>query len=424
MATPSFRAPPARDATGPRAWAVLVALCVGYVGVYLARKNLAVAIPLLLDGLGLTREQAGAIASTGTIAYALGKVVGGPVVDRLGGRAGFLASLVLVAVFSVLTGAAPSLSWIMVGYAANRGVGAVAWGAMLKLLPGWFIGRVVAMAVAVLSLSYVAGGAAATLLAREVVQRGGSWRSVFVAPGLALLALLPLMWLAVRAGPHAEDDRLAADGATTEAPGIRTLLRSKTMLLGCALSFLVTLLREAFNTWSIDFLTQAGGGHVPLEVAAVQSVGFDLAGVVGIVGMGAAWTALGAKRGLWVVVASLVALAVAIASLPAVGGHPLAASAVLAAVGLLVYGPFSLLGGLLALAAGGARAAATASGLVDGVGYVASALAGATLGRVLDVWGYRVGFGGLSGLALVAAVLASRLRLEDHAPAPEANTSP
>jgi sugar phosphate permease len=408
---------PRPDAPGARAWAALVALCVGYVGVYLARKNLAVAIPLLRSGLGLTREQAGAIASTGTIAYAIGKVVGGPVVDRLGGRSGFLASLVLVALFSVLTGAAPSLPWIMVGYAANRGVGAVAWGAMLKMLPGWFVGRVVAMAVAVLSLSYVAGGAAATLLAREVVQRGGGWRSVFVAPGIALLALLPFMWIGVRAGPHAEDDRVATAGAAAEAPGIRTLLRSKTMLLGCALSFLVTLLREAFNTWSIDFLTQAGGGHVPLEVAAVQSVGFDLAGAVGIVGMGAAWTALGAKRGTWMVVASLVALAVAIASLPAASGHPLAASAVLAAVGLLVYGPFSLLGGLLALAAGGTRAAATASGLVDGVGYVASALAGATLGRVLDAWGYRVGFEGLAGLALIAAVLASRLRLEDHASA-------
>lgn len=408
---------PSASRPGPRApaWGVLVALCVGYVGVYLARKNLGVAIPLLRDALGLTREQAGAIASTGTIAYAIGKVVGGPFVDRLGGRAGFLASLVAVGLCSIATGLAPSLPWIMVGYAANRAVGAVSWGAMLKLLPGWFVGRVIAMAVAVLSLSYVAGGAAATLFAREVVRRGGSWPALFTAPGIAVLALVPLVALVVRAGPHETPPAPAPEEGSPDPASPLTILRNPTMLLGCALSFLVTLLREAFNTWSIDFLTQAGGGRVALEVAAVQSVGFDVAGAVGIVVMGAAWSALGARRGTWMVVASLVALAGAIALLPVVAARPLVASAVLAAVGLLVYGPFSLLGGLLALGAGGARTAATASGLVDGVGYVASALAGVTLGRVLDAWGYRAGFGGLAVLALLAAVLASRLRLEDAA---------
>lgn len=394
-----------------RGYGVLVALCVGYIGIYLARKNLAVAIPLLQTDLALTKEQAGAIASTGTLAYALGKVLGGPVVDRVGGRVGFLASIAAVAIFSALTGAAPTLPWIMIGYAANRGAGAAAWGAMLKLVPSWFSGARIATAVAVLSLSYVAGGALATLFAREVVHRGGGWATVFAAPAVAIVVLLPLLFVFVRPGPIADAVAEADAPASSRKDEILALARNPTMLLGCALSFLVTLLREAFNTWSIDFLTQSNGGRASLEIAAVQSVGFDVAGAVGIVAMGAAWTALGARRGTWMVVGSLVALAVAIASLPLVATRPFAASAVLAAVGLLVYGPFSLLGGLLALAAGGARTAATAAGFVDGVGYVASALAGATLGRVLDAWGYRAGFSGLAVLALVAAVLASRLRL-------------
>lgn len=393
---------------GVRGPAVLAALCLGYVGVYLARKNLAVAIPLLQDDLHLSREQVGAIASTGTLAYAVGKIVLGPVVDRLGGRAGFLASLVFVAIASALTGASPALPFIMIGYAANRGAGAASWGAMLKLVPSWFSGPRVASAIAVLSLSYVAGGAAATLFAREVVRLGGGWPALFVAPSVAILAMLPVLALVVRAGPRVA----TRETAPSARADLRALARSPTMVLGCALSFLVTLLREAFNTWSVDFLTQAGGGRAALEVAAVQSVGFDVAGAVGIVGMGAAWSALGARRGTWMIVASLVALAGAIAALPLVANRPLAASAVLAAVGLLVYGPFSLLGGLLALAAGGERTAATAAGVVDGVGYVASALAGVTLGRVLDAWGYHVGFGGLAVLALLSAVLASRLRLE------------
>ena len=55
--------------------------------------------------------------------------------------------------------------------------------------------------------------------------------------------------------------------------------------------------------------------------------------------------------------------------------------------------------------------AATAAGLTDGVGYIASAIAGVGLGRILDHGGYSVAFTILAALALLAALLASRLRL-------------
>lgn len=396
-----------------RRWGVLVGLAIGYVAVYLARKNLAVAIPLLQQTFGASKEQVGAIASAGTLAYALGKVLGGPVVDRIGGRAGFLGALAGVAAFSALTGAAPSLAWIGVAYAANRAFGAGAWGAMLSLVPSWFSGRRVAAAVAILSLSYVAGGAAATLFAREVMALGGGYRALFTAPAVAVAITALTLSRVIRRGPHA-DARSGSEEAAPAPPDVRAygaMLRSRTLLLGCALSFLVTLLREAFNTWSVDFLAQAQGGAAALEVAAVQSIGFDLAGAVGIVAMGAGYSALGPRGGVRLVVASLVALAAAIALLPHVASRPLAAAALLAAIGFLVYGPFSLLGGLLSLDAGGARMAASAAGLIDGVGYVASALAGFALGRVLDEGGYTVGFTGLAALALASAALASRLRL-------------
>src|SRR6267142_4975965 len=78
-------------------WRVLTALGFGYIGVYLCRKNLAVAVPLLQTAFSATKEQVGSIASAGTFAYAIGKLVNGVVVDRIGGRRGFLLSLVAVA---------------------------------------------------------------------------------------------------------------------------------------------------------------------------------------------------------------------------------------------------------------------------------------------------------------------------------------
>jgi sugar phosphate permease len=72
----------------------------------------------------------------------------------------------------------------------------------------------------------------------------------------------------------------------------------------------------------------------------------------------------------------------------------------------LVYGPYSLLAGALAIESGGKEAAATAAGIIDGVGYVAGALAGTVLGRLLDVGGYTLGFRVLAGVTLVSAGIA------------------
>src|SRR6202042_2179938 len=80
-------------------WRALALLIIGYVGVYLCRKNLSVAVPLLQEHFGATKAQVGTIATVGTLTYAVGKVVNGPLVDRLGGRRGLLLSLLVVAIF-------------------------------------------------------------------------------------------------------------------------------------------------------------------------------------------------------------------------------------------------------------------------------------------------------------------------------------
>src|SRR5690348_61212 len=150
-------------------WRVVAALAVGYVGVYLCRKNLAVAIPLLGPALHVGRGELGRIASIGTITYAAGKLGLGPVADRIGGRRAFLFSLLLVAVFGALGGLVPGLLLLTAVYALNRFFGAGAWPAMMKLVPSWFERERTGGVVAALSLSYVLGGIAATLFARQMV---------------------------------------------------------------------------------------------------------------------------------------------------------------------------------------------------------------------------------------------------------------
>lgn len=406
-----------KEPSGRAAWIVVAVMIVGYIGVYLCRKNLSVAVPLLQDAFGVDKEAVGQIASVSTVAYACGKMVNGVLVDRIGGRAGFLVALVAVALFGAAGAFAPGLAALAFFYSLNRFAGSAGWGSMLKLMPTWFRPINMATAIGVLSLSYVVGGVAATLLATAIAGAGGGWRAVMGLPSLALLLVTGLCLVWVRRGPlnpePAAPTVATAGGEDTISrwSAVTSLLRSPQFLLVCALSFTLTLMRESFNTWSVDFLASVQGGAKAVAMAGLQSTGFDMAGAVSIIGMGWLYDRVwpGARR--WLIAAILSALAVVVAVLPATGAaDPLAGAGLVAVVGLLVYGPYSLLGGVMAVESGGARLAATAAGIIDSCGYVAGILAGSYLGRLLDQGGYSLGFGCLAALTAVSAVLALGLR--------------
>jgi sugar phosphate permease len=394
----------------------VAALALGYVGVYLCRKNLAVAVPLLGHAFRAGRGEIGRVVSIGTAAYALGKLTLGPLVDRIGGRVAFLVVLFAVALFGAASALAPSLALLTVAYSANRAAGAAGWPAIMKLVPTWFRSGRQATVVAVLSLSYVAGGVAATLLARQVLAEGGGWRAVLGLPSLVLLAIGLVCVFAVRTGPlGAEIPAAAVSPVRLPAPW-RVLLARPQFLVVCALSFSLTLMRESFNTWSVDFLVSIQHtGARSLSVAALQSTTFDLAGGVGILLMGASYDRTPVRARRWLFAGILAALAVVLALLPGAAARvPVAGVWLVGAVGLLVYGPYSLLAGVFAVESGGAAAAATAAAIIDAVGYLAGILAGEALGRVLDRGGYPLGFECLAAITGLSALLALGLK-----PAPE-----
>src|SRR5262249_38177511 len=183
-------------------WTVVAALMAGYIGVYLCRKNLSVAVPLLQSDLHLSKQSVGWVASVSTIAYAGGKLVLGPVIDYIGGRAGFLAVLFGVAAFGALGALAPGVAVLTIVYSANRFVGAGGWPSMMKLVPTWFEPAPTGRVTAIRSGGSVAGGALATVFAGQVASlTGNSWRAVMGVPSLVLVVIAVACVFFVRSGP-------------------------------------------------------------------------------------------------------------------------------------------------------------------------------------------------------------------------------
>lgn len=395
-----------------RARVLLAALVLGYIGVYLCRKNFSVAVPLIREAFSLSKEQIGIVASASTLAYMIGKFTFGPLIDRFGGRASLLLAMLAVAVFGAAGGLVGTLPLLTLVYSLNRLAGSAGWGAMVKLVPDWFGGRHLPLAMAVLSLSFVFGGVCATLLAGEIAAwSGNNWRWVMGGPALVLGAILVFCWVILPRSSAASRPRAAAAGPSQTAEGfefrkIGELARIRQFWVVCALSFTLTLLRETFNTWTVDFFKESGGAEMSSRIAAFLSTPFDALGAVGIVLLGWVFgrtTPTARKRLLF---ALLLALAGLVFLLPALARHHvLAATAAVGAIGFLAYGPYSLLAGILAVEIRGKAYVATVAGMVDGVGYLAAILAGKQFGRVLDLGGYDLGFSCLAALAAASAIL-------------------
>jgi ACS family hexuronate transporter-like MFS transporter len=413
---------PEPQAYPPRPWALVATLMVGYIGIYLCRKNFAVANPLIRDAFGVNREQIGAVASYSTAAYTIGKFVFGPIIDRVGGRGAFLLSLLAVAVFGALGGMVSALFLVTIVYSLNRLAGSAGWGAMVKQVPDWFPRRSMALAMGVLSLSFVFGGVFATLLAGVIAGwSGNNWRWVMGGPSILVLLILVFCW---RVLPRASDGVAAVPAPKLGSASGRKIFDRRELAemaavrgfwIVCALSFTLTLLRETFNVWTVDFFVTTSTNHMSSEIAAFLSTPFDVLGALGILTLGWLFGRFGKRARMLLLFAMLLALSVLILALPAIGARSvLLAAACLGLIGFLSYGPYSLLAGVLAVEIKGKHHVATVAGTLDGIGYLAAILSGAQFGRLVDIGGYGLGFGCLAGLGAISAVLC--LFLYDRAP--------
>ena len=405
---PGMAGIPAFSPARLRPYVNLAALVAGYIGVYLCRKNLAVAVPIIQKEWGLSKESIGMVASVSTIAYAAGKFLFGPVVDRFGGRSSFLASMLAVALFGALGAFAPSLSMLTILYSANRFSGSACWGAMVKQVPEWYGQTQLALALGVLSLSFVFGGAIAVAIAGVIARETrDNWHVIMGLPSILLVLIAVLCWTVLPRGHQPQElpaqaahDRHLAGGKQRE------LLFDPQFHIICALSFTLTFLRETFNFWTVDFVKTEAGRQLSSGAAALMSTPFDVFGGAGILWLGWIYTRVGYATRMRLLFGNLFLLAVLLYFLPDFfhWGSGLIMVAI-GAIGFLVYGPYSLLAGVLSVEVRGKESAATVSGWVDGVGYFAAVLSGVYFGRLLGQGGYRLGFQVMAVLCLVSAVL-------------------
>jgi len=409
-------------------------LVTGYAGYYLCRSNLAVVMPLLIAEFGrrgMTPASAqialGSVASLGVLAYAIGKFPSGGLADYLGGRRNFLLGMAGTVAFTLLFALSGGLPIFTLAWMGNRFVQSLGWAGAVKIASRWFSFRRYGTVMAVVSLSFLFGDAAARQFMALLIAAGLAWRSVFVVDAVMLSIILVVCFFLLRESPASIGEAeppsnpanlFAAEGTDDKPRGLggllRPLLGSVVFWLACALSLGTTILRETFNLWTPTWLAQSAGLNA--ASSASLSAMFSLFGGLSVILCGFLSDRLG-RSGRAAIM--FVGLTLAAAALLAPGFNLLRGSRLLpvvfiALVGFLIVGPYSFLAGAIALDFGGKRGSGAASGLIDGIGYLGGVLSGETVARVSVQFGWSGAFLALAAIAALSSIAAGLFVLRER----------
>jgi MFS transporter, ACS family, hexuronate transporter len=180
-------------------WVICALLLLGITKNYMDRQVLGVLKATLQHGFGWNEIDYGNLVSAFQVAYALGLLLTGRLIDRLGTRLGYALAMIFWSLASMGTALANSLSsFAMSRYALGFGEAAV-FPASIKAAAEWFPKKERALATGIFNAGTNFGAIITPLIVPWIVWRWG-WRGAFVGIGALGFAWLTI-WLLVYRKP-------------------------------------------------------------------------------------------------------------------------------------------------------------------------------------------------------------------------------
>jgi len=393
---------------------------VGYIGYYICRKNLSAAVPLISDEFGYTNSQLGLIALYSEIAYAFGKLINGPLADKVGGRKIFLLGMVGAIFFNLVFSQMGSLTAFIVVWCLCRYFLSMGWGGLAKIVGNWYEPEKNGTVMGFISINFQFGGVVATVFAGFLVAMGVGWSGLFYYPAAVLLVIFIWSFLAMRDRPtdvipgtkfgESPVGRKPIVEYDENGGGVKVSTIMKSLFKMPAFNYLIlfsiftTFLRSIFFFWTPKLLVDIGMGH---SNAILKSALFPFLGCLGTILLG--WyTDHYAENGnrakvMWKMLLGMVFCLFLVAYF--IAQKEINHSVVVILIGLcgfFLLGPYSMTSGALTLDIAGPKGAGSCTGILDGLGYLGGAVAVWGAGKISDNLGWSQVFVFLGVFALLA----------------------
>ena len=375
---------------------IFVTVWVTYMTYYIGRINIGIAKPFIMNEFGIDSAVFGLIGSAMFIMYAIGQFVNGALGDKLGSRRLVSIGLIVSAIINLVFGFADAIFgdsaslvtmmfvlWGLNGYFQSMG-----WAPSVKTVANWYPPEKRGRWSSFLGTSYQIGGAVSWILATFIiVTMGLNWRFSFWVAGVIMLAAGIHNYVRVRSAPEVVglptiEEEKAGEAAIKEVREdtylgleytIKSILTNRTVLFASFGLFCLNIVRYGITEWLPYIIAEgvAGSDFFPLW----KTIAFPIGGTIGA--LTCAWFSdkyLDKRRmplisALFFCLAASLTVYMFLPPLDWLIGAPL-----LIVIGFLTFGPHVLLVSTIPMEFGTRKAASTATGFIDGWGYVGSAI--------------------------------------------------
>jgi OPA family glycerol-3-phosphate transporter-like MFS transporter len=392
-----------------------------YATMYMARYNLSFANKALSDTFGWDKAQIGAIISTMLTIYGFSALFNGPIADRIGGRKAMLIGVCGAIVSNLAFGLGAYLGFLGTGtmllayfstvWAMNGYFQSYSALSLIKVNSAWFHVRERGVFSAIFGsmiqsgrlLIYLIGPIAVTLL---------PWQWVFFIPAgtMAVMAVMTFLFVQdspMRAGLEDFDTADASSG-DTEKVDLKYLTRkvftNPITITIAAAEFCTGFVRHGFEQWFPRYMQEAQ--HLKLDSPIFKS------GALGVVATGILGAFAAGTISDWVFKSrrppvAFLGYALQIVSLAVIWW----AQGITVILCAFVVNSFaismvhSMLSGTASMDFGGKKAAASATGMFDGMQYIGGSVVGIGMGWMLERFGWGAWGPSMIGFAMIGAVL-------------------
>jgi sugar phosphate permease len=354
---------------------------VSYATYYLTRKNFSVTKAAIEEQHGVSRATLGLIDTGYLAAYSVGQFVFGLAADRLGPRRVIAGGMIASAIFAAAFGLSSAswlflLFWTLNGFAQSTG-----WPSNLKAMTLFYPPEGRGSIMGFWATCYQFGSFVANPIAVAFIGVTAlGWRNAFFGPAIIVAAIGVTVYLLLPDKQVATDEEARARFHEEVRRERRRVLTTPVVWALGASYFFMKLIRYVLLFWLPYFMKTALGYDAVL--AGVAPLAFEAGGLLGAITCGFVSDRLFRGRRIVVGVLSLVLLAAAMPFYAWMAPQGVAANIfALSLVGFFLFGPDTLLSATAAQDVGGPAAAATAGGVINGLGSI-----GPILGSSVTAW--------------------------------------
>ena len=394
---------------------IFYACFIGYTVFYLCKKNIAVALPGIMDEFGYSATELGLLGSSLYLTYGVGKFVNGVLADGSDVRKFFPTALLMTAIANILFALAPSavgllgltpkmsaivLLWVLAflwgvsGWFQSAGFPAVA-----KSLTYWYSNSERGTKWSLWSCSHQTGTFLSFILAGHIAAHFG-WRAAFLVPGT--LAVITALWLFERLRDRPQSlglpdveiyrnepvkpsaEKSSEDNMTYVQIFKKYVLCNKTIWLLAIAYVFVYIIRFGAEDWMIK--KKKNAKNIGLDEATNMIASLPLVGICGTICAGLISDKLFKGKRAPVNLIYLIGVIFAIIALKFNTIHYLD-YIIIGLLGAFTYGPQMMIGGLCAVESSSKKVASAASGFTGTFGYIGAFLSATGTGFLVDKLG-------------------------------------